>query len=108
MTNHRNRSRFTVIISDQYLTGDSPEGFNTDKWIAALTREYRRVVRAHFPNALCIVKIDVQRASGYSRPVSIDYEHDSRVLYNDQSMLRMEIEQASNALYDSRGQEFYA
>jgi hypothetical protein len=107
MTNHPNRSRLTVVISDQHLTGNDPEGFDSTKWVSELEREYRRIVRSRFPRALCIVKIDVQRASGYCRPVSVDFEHESRAKWDDQQSLIVSIEQASNALYDSRAHEFF-
>ena len=107
MTNHPNRSRLTVIISEQFLTGNMPDEFNLDQWQGALKREYRKIVRAYFPNARCVVRFDTQNASGYCRPISVDYEHDSRVSIRDQQGLNYSIEQASNALYDARGDEFF-
>jgi len=107
MANHPNRSRFTVIINKQHLTGNDPDEFNSDRWLAELERAYRRIIRDHFPNARCIVNFDVQRASGYCRPVSVDFEHDSRVSWNDKNALIFAVDHAANHLYDSRGQEFF-
>ncbi len=107
MTNHPNRNRLTVTITEQHLTGNDPDEFNLDKWLGALEREYRRTVRAHFPNARCVVDFDVRRASGYCRPVSVDFEHDTRITHEDRQSLIFTIENDANSLYDSRGEEFF-
>lgn len=92
-----------ITIDAQHLTGNEPEDFNTKKWVSALEQEYRDITVANFPDAEIEIKIDIQRASGYSREVQVYCSDDSA----DITSLTFQIEQASNALYNSRGQEFF-
>ena len=94
-----------ITITAQHLTGNDPEGFNAGAWISALETEYREIAQATYPDAEIVVNIDVQGASGYSRPVSVsvdDAEESANI-----SDLEFQIERAANELYDSRGQEFF-
>ena len=94
-----------ITITAQHLTGNDPEGFNAGAWISALETEYREIAQATFPEAEVIVKIDVQNASGYSRPVSVSVDDaDEPANISD---FEFQIEHAQNDLYDSRGQEFF-
>ena len=108
MSNHPNRSRLTITINEQHLYGNDPPEFDATRWLSALEREYRSVVRAHFPNARTIVHFDCQNASGYCRPVSIDWQHDSRVDAASARSLEFNIGRTPNALYDARGEEFFS
>ena len=90
----------TVIeIHDQHLTGNVPDDFDNTGWVEALEQKYQEIAVAAYPNNKIVVKIDVQDASGYSRPVQI--------YGDDGSLITVEIEQAADALFSDRGNEFF-
>jgi hypothetical protein len=102
----RRGEQMKITIDAQHLTGNDPEGFNAGAWVSALETEYREIAQREFPDAEVVVKIDVQGASGYSRPVAVyvdDADDTTESIYS----LEFQIEQTANALYDSRGQEFF-
>ncbi len=97
-----------ILISAQHLDGNDPDGFNSVNWVAALETEYREIATRYFPNAEIVVKIDHQKkCSGYTRAVCTEFWDDDDADVGDQSALKFIIEQAANALYDKRGNEFY-
>lgn len=97
-----------IIIRDQHLDGNDPEGFNADAWLVALTAEYRSTAAAHFPHAEIVVEIDRQRkCSGYSRQVTVDFDGDDEPSFSDRDALQTSIEYTCNELYDARGGEFF-
>lgn len=98
-----------ITISAQHLLGNDPEGFSASAWDSALEAEYRGIAEDYFPGAEIVVKIDSQNASGSSRSVAIYFDDvDLETLDNSaRSGLEFQIEQAANALYDRRGQEFF-
>lgn len=96
-----------IEITVQHLYGNDPEGFDAEAWLVALESEYRSTALAHFPNAEVIVEIDrQQRASGYCRPVSVDVcGDDGERVFSPE--LERAIDYVADALYDTRGQEFF-
>jgi len=106
-------SNLRITISAQHLTGNDPEGFNRDAWIAALTERYTEIGNEHFPNAEIVVEIDVQRASGNARPAACYADSDDVADVNeligtdDWIFFQREIDNAANALYDDIGAECY-
>lgn len=88
-----------ITIRAQHLTGNSADGFNDAEWVSALEQKYLEIARACYPDAEIKIDIDVQPHSGYCRGVEVDGD--------DNGLITFQIEQAANALYDSRGEEFY-
>lgn len=88
-----------IEIYAQHLTGNSAEGFNDAAWVSALEREYTEIARSAYPEAEIAVKIDVQSMSGCTRSVQVFGDNENRITF--------QIEQAANALYDARGEEFF-
>ena len=89
-----------IEITAQHLTGNSFEGFNDTAWVAALEREYIEIARHAYPNAEITVKIELQNMSGCGRDVQVFGDEDN--------LITSQIENAANALYDDRGDEFYS
>ena len=89
-----------IEITAQHLTGNSFEGFNDTAWVAALEQEYMAIAQYAYPAAQVIVKIDVQNMRGCGRDVQVFGDEDN--------LITSQIENAANALYDDRGDEFYS
>lgn len=81
-----------ITINQQILTGNFPDGFNLEKWISAIETKYRAVANQWFPNAEIVVSHDMQRASGYTRPLSVDFDDDNDASAVDQQSMVAQIE----------------
>lgn len=92
-----------IAIYHQHLLGNDPEGFNSALWLERLATDYEKQVRAHYPEATIEVKIDIQRASGYCKPVSYTLEIDG--VADLDNALEASIESASGYLWDRIGSD---
>jgi hypothetical protein len=104
-TNQEAAMPTTITIRDQYLDGNSPDGFNHAKFVKLLSEEYRGIALARYPEARVCIRIDRQsHCSGVRSGAEVEISVDGEPRCADSDISR-EIETASALLFDRVGSD---